>query len=105
MATNTYTAGTLVRVSFSFYDNTQSPPVLTDPTTVKMSWSVAGGGPTEWTYGGTGSIVKDSTGKYHADLDTTNQPGVWLWAVEGTGTLQAAGTSSFNVTSIPFRMP
>jgi len=78
---NVYPAGSLVRQSESFTDLTTG--LLTDPATVKIQWEVVPNGTgspgsiTVWTYLGTGSIVKDSTGKYHADLDTTALSGQW----------------------------
>lgn len=50
---------------------------LADPLVVKMGYQLASATPVTWTYGGMGSpIVKDSTGVYHWDVDTTGLVGV-----------------------------
>jgi hypothetical protein len=78
---NVYPAGSLVRESQVFTDLTTGNPV--DPAVVKIQWEVVPNGTgspgsiTTWTYLGTGNIVKDTTGKYHADFDTTALPGQW----------------------------
>ena len=80
---NVYSVGSLVRTSETFTD---AAGTLIDPTTVTLKWNIvpngtgSPGSTTTWTYLGTGSIVKDSTGKYHADLDTTSLPGQWQGA-------------------------
>jgi hypothetical protein len=78
---NVYPAGSLVRQSTTFTDLTTGDP--TDPATVELIWEVvpngtgSPGSSTTWTYGGTGSIARDGTGLYHADLDTSSTPGQW----------------------------
>jgi hypothetical protein len=97
---NVYPAGSLVRESQTFTDLTTGNP--TDPAVVKIQWEIVPNGTgspgsiTTWTYGGTGSVVKDSTGHYHADLDTTTgsgtPPGQWQgeW-ISPPGTGQTIG--------------
>ena len=83
--TNVYPVGSLVRQSTAFTDLTTGNP--TDPAIVSLEWQVvpngtgSAGATTTWTYNSTGSIVRDGTGLYHADLDTTGVPGQWqgLW--------------------------
>ena len=57
---------------------------------------------TTWTYGGSGSITKVSTGVYSAELDTTNKPGTWTAEWVGTGTCAAVNAAQFVVTPNPF---
>ena len=81
-------------------DPSDWPPV--DPSTVTLVF-VPGTGQAEitWTYGGTGSIVKVSTGVYSAELTTTG-PGAWRAKWVGTGACAAIGIDGWNVLSLPF---
>lgn len=69
---------------------------LTDPTTVKLRWRVAGGTETIWTYGTDMQIVKDSTGVYHADIPVVVK-GLHYARWIGTGTVAAASEITFSV--------
>jgi len=95
---NVYDVGVLVRVKVSFTDISNA---AVDPTVVNLTWSVDGGATTTWVYQGAGSIVKDSTGNYHADLDTTAKPGVWAYRWWSTGSGQSAANTTFQVTASP----
>ena len=95
---STYITGTLVTVNAEFIDQTTKLPA--DPTTVTLATSVNGAAPTIYTYGG-GVIVKDGTGLYHAELDTTAQPGTWLYEWGGVGNVQAVNVSGFTVVTPP----
>jgi hypothetical protein len=81
---NCYDVGSLVRTSETFTSLATGLPA--DPATVKLMWQIvpngqgSPGATTTWTYLGAGSIVKDGTGLYHADLDTTALPGQWQGA-------------------------
>jgi hypothetical protein len=55
-----------------------------DPDVVVFSYSVQGRATTTFTYTwGTGdpsgTIVRQATGSYYADIDTTNLDGFWTW--------------------------
>lgn len=78
-----------------------TPGVLTDPTVVTLSFRVAGGTPTVWTYGGAGSIVKVSTGVYSAEL-LANALGEWDVKWEGTSACAAVNVASFSAVEPPF---
>ena len=82
---NTYPEGSNVRFSVEF----RTPPAgpLVDPTTVTFLIRRPDTGVvTTWTtIPVVGTIVKDSTGKYHADF-TCDFPGEWYYRWEGAGT-------------------
>jgi hypothetical protein len=96
---NAYQVGDLVRLSASF---TNSAGVATDPTTitclVKLRY-VIGAQTTTYTHPAT--ITKDSTGEYHVDV-TPDAEGIWDYRWVGTGTVQAAAESAFNVPNSEF---
>ena len=75
----------------------------TDPTVVTLTF-IAGTGaePTTWTYLGTGSIVKVSTGVYSAELDTTSAPGDWQVRWKGTGACASIDVGGFPVAPLTF---
>ena len=92
-----YYEGALVRTKAAFTDpNNNNAPI--DPTTVTLKWHRITDPLTTWAVAGN-EIIKDSTGNYHADLDTTNLPGHWSYEYEGTGTAQAANAGAFYVES------
>lgn len=74
-----------------------SAGTLTDPTTVTFRWRVNGGTETAWIVTA-GQVVKDSTGLYHADVQTT-VAGTYAYRWEGVGALIADAEGSFVVTS------
>lgn len=104
---NSYLEGSLVRVNN--VDPTGTPPgfvnssgALADPTTVKFYYEREDiPGETTLVYGVDGALVKESTGIYHVDLDTTSKPGAWIYRWEGTGSVQAASRGKFTVTDDP----
>jgi hypothetical protein len=82
--------GTVVRfyTSTPFTDITGSPA---DPTNVIFAYQVGSNPVQQVTYGtpaSWGTIVRDSTGTYHVDIDTTGSPGAWTWTWAGTGAVQ-----------------
>jgi hypothetical protein len=101
----TYDVGSIVRVKVAFTDLNLAP---IDPATVTLAFTVydqlgnVKNTVTNWTVTA-GQIVKDSTGNYHADLDTSNKPGVWDYRYVGTAAGQAAVDGSFRVTDTPAR--
>ena len=80
-----------------------SDPV--DPAVITLEHSVSNGQVTTWTYGGTGSIVRVSTGVYSAELDTTELPGSWAVKWAGTGACAAVCLATFPVVPTPFLRP
>ncbi len=87
--------GTLVRVPFVFLDSGGS---VTDPAVVKFQYNCAAVGlTTTFTYGSDAALVKDSSGRYHADIDTNESSGVYFYRPFSTGTGQAAREAKFYV--------
>jgi len=73
---NTYDVGTLVQTMAQFVTAAGAPQ---DPPNVYFDYLPPGGSTVHWTYGGTGSIVRSSTGVYTASVDTTGIPGIWAY--------------------------
>ncbi len=93
-ATTTYPIGAVVQVATLF----ATDGVAVDPTAVLFSYMpVALGTATTLTYGTDAALVKDSTGNYHVNLDTTSYGGQWNWRFFSTGTGQSSIESSFYV--------
>lgn len=97
-----YPAGQLVRMKN--YDGPIATPTLgfrdsngalIDPATVKLTYQPPTGAPVTFAYGG-GQIVKDAVGLYHYDVDTTGQPGIWVY--EWYSPTQTIQSNSFSVT-------
>jgi len=87
MSGYTVIAGTLVR----FYTSTPFTNItgtVTDPTEVKFGYTVNGGSSTTFTYGVGAQVVRDSTGTYHIDIDTTGLSGTWTYSWVGYGGVQ-----------------
>ena len=103
--TSHYDVGSLVVVSTN--PPFQTPAgVVTDPTSIYFEWQVTSplgvaSAQTVWQYGGAGSVVRDSVGTYHVNLDTTGTPGLWSYRWRGTGALQAVFDGSFYVDLSP----
>ena len=76
-----YAKGTLVYVRVNFTQNGNSA----DPDVVHLRFRSPRQARTLWIYGIDAAIVKDSTGVYHADLDTTPAAGTWRYHWEGNG--------------------
>ena len=99
--------GTLVR----FYTSTPFTTlagVITDPTTVKFAFQVEGGAPNIATYGtpaSFGVIVRDSTGNFHIDIDTTGKPGLWTWVWVGSGAVQTRAEGTVVVSPMSVVVP
>jgi len=93
-------AGTVVRfyTSSAFSDVTGT---AADPSVVVFAYQVGSNpvqqvtynAPTSW-----GTIVKDGTGLYHVDVDTTGQAGVWTYAWVGTGNVQTRAEGQLMVS-------
>lgn len=81
-----YDIGDLAKVSAAF---TNAAGAAIDPTVVKLTVKKPDGTLTTYTYGVGDTIVKDSTGNYHANIDLT-LAGTWRYRWFSTGTGQAA---------------
>lgn len=79
MAAYTYTVGETARETATF----KVANVLTDPTTVTATVVAPDGTSSNPT------VVRDSTGTYHVDIDLT-LPGTWFVRIAGTGTAKGA---------------
>ena len=80
---NSYPEGSSVKFSVIF----QTPPdgPVVDPTTVTFKIKRPDTGVVvTYTYPPAGTVIKDSTGKYHADY-TCDFPGEWYYRWEGAG--------------------
>lgn len=68
-----------------------------DPTGLTLVVYDGTGTPTSHTYpGGDGTIVRDSTGNFHAAIEVTN-PGIWRVIWQATGAVQGVWQDSFDV--------
>lgn len=96
----TVSAGTLVTITATFESETGT---ATDPTTITLKYAQgrASYPVTTWVYQGAGSITRDGTGVYVAELDTTGLPGTWVGEWIGTGACQVTQSFSFLVQPLP----
>src|SRR5215471_13323414 len=74
-----YARGALVRVQVTFTRN----GTFADPDGVNLRVRPPRQTHTTLIYGIDAAIVKDSTGVYHADLDTTSAVGIWRYRWDG----------------------
>ena len=93
-----YLLGNLIRCSADFINKATGAYV--DPTTVVFKYKQSTGIVYTYTYGVDGELVKDSTGKYHVDLDASIK-GRWYYRFESTGVGQAASDADFTVLPSP----
>lgn len=95
--TTTYTSGALVRTTATFTGVSGS---VADPDTITLKYKKGSAATTTVTYP-SAPVIKNSTGIYHADLDTSGWtgPGNQVWIVEwiGTGAVQAIASDSWLV--------
>ena len=89
-----YYAGNKVRISVAFTDSTGAP---TDPGAVSLKYGFSVQAVTVQTYN-PGNVIKDSTGNYHYDFDTTGLNGKLLyeWIATGAGQSSTAGLVIIN---------
>ncbi len=93
-STTTYPIGAVVQIATLF----ATDGVAVDPSAVFFTYKpVALGTATTLTYGTDAALVKDSTGNYHVNLDTSLYGGSWNWRFFSTGTGQSSAESSFYV--------
>lgn len=94
-----YDPGDLVRCTATFQN--PATDAYVDPSTVAFKYRNGNGTVTTLTYGADVSLVKDSTGIYHVDVDAATA-GTWHYRFESTGTYKAAQEGTFTVTSGSF---
>ena len=83
--------GDLVRVSATFTD--VGTGLAADPTSVFFDWvEESDGTVTQLIYGTDADLVKDSTGNYHVDINTSTIGGIVTWRFYSTGTDQYSAT-------------
>lgn len=88
---NSYDVGDRVRI----YSNFATPArVDTDPGTIVCKYVDPSGNVTTKTYGSDAEVVKDSTGRFHLDIDV-DEAGTWTYRWNGTGAVVAAGEQTF----------
>ena len=89
--------GTLVRFEAEWRVPATDAGVLTDPTTVTLTVQDPAGVEVTYTYlSGDGVIVRDGTGRFHADyLPALAGTYEWRWA--GTGAAHAPAEGRFKV--------
>ena len=91
-------SGSLVRSSAAFVNVAGQSA---DPTTITLKYRTGAGATTTVVYP-SAPIVKDSTGNYHADFDTTGWAGpnnlIYLAQWAGTGAVQAIDADEWGVT-------
>ena len=110
MGLNTYLAGNIIRVA-TYTGGTGTPAGgfrdqygnLADPSTVTLNYREGPSAPIVTAVYPAGPIIRDGTGLYHADLDTTGtDPSVtWTYEWTGTGNIQAAAANAF-IVDTPF---
>ena len=85
-----YAEGTLVRSTAVFKN---SGGTLVDPTNVfvKVTSGLSGLTATIFTYGVDDEVVKDATGTYHIDIDTTGRGNACRYRWYSTGNYQVTG--------------
>lgn len=100
MTLNAYVVGQPVRLAGHFVDVDGAD---INPTVVIVKYRPPGATTVTKTYGTDVQVVKDSTGHYHIDVDTspvvdvTPGHGIWRYRWYSTGTGQAAGEMQFTV--------
>jgi hypothetical protein len=92
-----YDKGDAVTVSAVF----KKSGVLTDPTAVFFKYTNPAGTTTTLQYTIDVSVVRDSLGTFHLDIDA-NASGIWKYRVHSTGTGQAAAEGKFKVKTSLF---
>jgi len=92
---NSYTYGTLVRVSGAFTDDAGK---ALDPDAVECQLIAPTGTKTSYAYSAVPDegVVQDAPGRYHYDIDA-HIAGVWHYRWCSTGTGQAADEFHFKV--------
>jgi hypothetical protein len=90
---NIYDKGDLVRCSVIF---ATAAGIAMDPAAVKFQFTTPAGVTTIYTYGTDASLVKDSTGNYHVDVNADEYK-KYLYHWYSTGIGKAAKQGAFYV--------
>lgn len=98
LSNNVYDIGNIVVMSASFTDNSQNP---IDPSTVEMIVKIPDGTTITYTYGVDISMVKDSVGNYHCEIDA-EMVGDYICFWKGFGIGQGSDSRTFTVID-PFQ--
>ena len=93
-----YDVGDSIRCSVEFKD---TDDVLIDPTSISFKLKLPSGSIVTYVYGTDAQLVKDSTGKYHVDVDISSA-GIYYYRFIGTGAVKAAGESKFSIKTSNF---
>lgn len=88
-----YQSGTAVTITETF----SVLGVPTDPTTVTFTVQAPDGTETTYVFGVAPEVTNPSPGVYVLDLPALSDPGVYLYQVVGTGTVEAAGSGDFTI--------
>ncbi len=92
-----YDEGNVLRIPFEFRNTSDA---LFDPAVIKFEFRKPNAAVVTYTYPTDVQLVKDSTGKYHVDLDL-DVSGHWLYRPYSTGTGKAAEPGTFTVKADP----
>ena len=76
--------GARKRLVITVKNETVTPAVLADPTTLTITWGPLGGTTTTKSYPTDGVVVHDSTGTFHIDIDCATA-GSYFAHVTSTG--------------------
>jgi hypothetical protein len=95
---NTYDIGAVVRSSVAFTDLAGT---AVDPGGVTFKMKSPLGTITTYVFPADTQVVKDSTGKYHVDVEPDRQ-GIWSVRWAGTGANKSASESGFQVGESQF---
>lgn len=95
-----YVIGDLVRCRAVFRDP-DNGDALIDPATIIFKAKAPSGTITTLTYGVDVGLVKESTGRYRADVSAATA-GQWSYRFETTGTYQAAQEGTFTISAGAF---
>ena len=73
--------------------------VLTDPGTLRFTaYRASGASSVSYLYGTDAELVKDATGKYHADYIIPDSAGKWYGIFKSTGSAAGIGFAAIDVS-------
>ncbi len=93
---NQYDVGRIIRLSTTF---TTSTGAAFDPATIIAVVKDPSGAVTSYQYGSSAEVIRDATGQYHVDIETT-LPGIWYYRWYATGAQKASNQSHFKVRKV-----
>lgn len=98
---NSYDQGEPARIPFTVKNNAGA---LADPTTILFGYQLPGNDPVYWEWPSGAQIIHDSTGTFHAVIDTTPSGGGIANVFIRTTGVVTSGRWQFAVTTPPFPM-